>query len=211
MKIKKYDYGKLGPIIIWATFAFRENEIENTVVAIRNHFSTQEYSLIAFEVDDWFEQFSIWQSDDLDDKFKGGASQTYEWLEENILNQLRDCSRPVYIMGYSLAGLFALWAITRNDIFSGAISCSGSLWYPDFMEYLRNIDIFDKQIYLSVGGKEANTQDPLMATVLDCTKEASNILKVKNNVKFEMNPGGHFADSTKRLVKGIDWIMNMHY
>lgn len=42
MKIKKYDYGKKGPIIIWATFEFQENQTENTVTAIRNYFSAQD-------------------------------------------------------------------------------------------------------------------------------------------------------------------------
>ena len=36
-------------------------------------------------------------------------------------------------------------------------------------------------------------------------KESEKILKKENTVKYEMNPGGHFADSGKRLAKAVKW------
>ena len=45
-----------------------------------------------------------------------------------------------------------------------------------------------------------------MATIEDCTKMVEQLLKKDNEVMFEMNPGGHFADSAKRLTKGILWM-----
>ena len=117
--------------------------------------------------------------------------------------------RKIYIMGYSLAGLFALWALMEKPVLSGAISCSGSLWYPDFMGKIQNDchKLHGKKIYLSVGGKEANTKDPLMANVLTCTKETYGLLKDQNAVKYELNSGGHFADAGKRLAKGLRWML----
>ena len=84
-----------------------------------------------------------------------------------------------------------------------------SLWYPDFMEKIQNHchKLQGKKIYLSVGGKEANTKDPLMANVIVCTKETYGFLKDQNDVKYELNSGGHFADAGKRLAKGLRWML----
>ena len=40
------------------------------------------------------------------------------------------------IAGYSLAGLFAVYALYRTDVFARAASVSGSLWFPGFREYV---------------------------------------------------------------------------
>ena len=42
------------------------------------------------------------------------------------------------IAGYSLAGLFALWAAWNSGYFRRVASVSGSLWYPGFTDYIRN-------------------------------------------------------------------------
>ena len=110
-------------------------------------------------------------------------------------------------MGYSLAGLFALWAMYQTDIFAGCATCSGSMWYPGFVEYVNSQPtLANKHIYFSLGGKESRTSDRLMATVADRTKEIYDLLKKDNDVIYEINPGGHFADSGKRLAKAVKWI-----
>lgn len=185
MNIKKFYYGNQGPVILWGTYNFRENEIEQTIETIRQQLPDAEYTVVAVEVDDWFRQFSPWPSDQLDSKFAGEAEKTWQWMEEYVLPECgvdaagKMPDRKIYIMGYSLAGLFALWALMEKPVLSGAISCSGSLWYPDFMGKIQNDchKLHGKKIYLSVGGKEANTKDPLMANVLTCTKETYGLLK----------------------------------
>ncbi len=39
------------------------------------------------------------------------------------------------ILGYSLGGLFALWAQRQGGAFQAAGSLSGSLWYPGWLDY----------------------------------------------------------------------------
>ena len=199
MNIKKFCYGNHGPLILWGTYNFRENETEQTMETIRQQLPDAEYTVVAVEVDDWFRQFSPWPSKQLDDKF----------VECGVDAAGKMPDRKIYIMGYSLAGLFALWALMEKPVLSGAISCSGSLWYPDFMGKIQNDchKLHGKKIYLSVGGKEANTKDPLMANVLTCTKETYGLLKDQNAVKYELNSGGHFADAGKRLAKGLRWML----
>lgn len=75
------------------------------------------------------------------------------------------------------------------------------------MEYVNSQPtLANKRIYISLGGKESRTSDRLMATVADRTKEICGLLKKDNDVIYEINPGGHFADSGKRLAKAVKWI-----
>ena len=49
-----------------------------------------------------------------------------------------------------------------------------------------------------------------MATVGTRTRELEALLKadpLTERIVFEKNSGGHFADSVKRLIKGILWIV----
>ena len=64
------------------------------------------------------------------------------------------------IAGYSLAGLFALYAICQTDLFSHVDSISGSLWFPGMKEY-----IFSHEpkrcpdcMYFSLGDKESKLE-----------------------------------------------------
>lgn len=205
----EYSQGTGGPIIIWGMYPHRGNEEEHIIECINELGIEEDFTLAAFQVDKWNEQFSPWSHEVLDSSFAGQGIKTGKWLIEDYLPYIREkygTSRPVYLMGYSLAGLFALWMLCESEEFAGALCCSGSLWYPDFVEYIRNNKPVNKDIYISLGGKEANTKDPLMASVGLATKEILEIVKSGNRVIFEQNSGGHFADSGKRLAKAIKWI-----
>lgn len=210
MKTYTYDYGTEGPVILWGMFLHRENELENSVKTIRQYVGDKSYILMAFQVEDWNKEFSPWPSEQMEKSFAGGGSATLDWLLHICIPKIREkygSDREIYLIGYSLAGLFALWTLTKTDVFAGIASCSGSLWYPGFVDYMKETYVSNKRIYLSLGGKEANTKNSLMATIADCTKSLEQQLKEDNIVKLEMNPGGHFADSGKRLAKAVKWIV----
>lgn len=97
-------------------------------------------------------------------------------------------------MGYSLAGLFALWAAYESDVFSGIICCSGSLWFPDWDHYVRNHVIQSKcSVYLSLGGKEEKAKNKVMAAVGDRTRAQEWLLQedsMVESVVLEWNAEG---------------------
>lgn len=67
-----------------------------------------------------------------------------------------------------------------------------------------------RQVYVSGRIKAMNE----MATVGDRTREQEKLLledSFAERVVLEWNPGGHFADSGKRLAKGIKWLMEKRY
>lgn len=157
---------------------------------------------------DWNRDLSPWPEKRAfkgGEDFAGGADALLEALLQ-VLDQANLPEMPVYLAGYSLAGLFALYACTRTDRFAGAASCSGSLWYPGFIEYLKRSELHGDQIYLSLGDQESRSKSPLLSKVGECTEEAHELLSAGRKTAFEWNPGNHFQQETERLLKGLRWL-----
>ncbi len=178
------------------------------------------YTLIIFEITDWDAQLSPWPARSTfgEEPFRGKGADTLSWLTDRCIPALKAEGLiandvPQYIAGYSLSGLFALWSLLESDMFDGAASCSGSLWFDGWMDYVRSKKISrNVSVYLSLGSKEERTKNPLMQTVGDCTRETYEYLKKHPAVKrtaLQWNKGGHFADADERLIKGILWLMNL--
>ncbi len=110
------------------------------------------------------------------------------------------------LCGYSLAGLFALFALYRTSVFSRIGSFSGSLWVPDFSEfYLKNsLKIKPERIYLSLGDQEKKSSHPLLKTIEDKTAEALCYYRSLGiSCAFELNNGGHDHNVAWRCARGI--------
>ena len=170
---------------------------------------------IIYEVEDWNSDFSPWEFK-LNKKmsFSGGGRKTLDWL----MNDCVPCYEKEYslmgkriLCGYSLAGLFSLWAFYESQAFSGVISCSGSLWFGDWINYSESHTApQNSSIYLSVGDREEKARDRIMATVGDCTRRQYELVCGDKNVSrhiLEWNDGGHFNEPEKRIAKGIRWCV----
>lgn len=180
--------------------------IENEYAKIVRN-SDKSICLKAVKIDDWNSDLSPWKAPAVFGKegFGEGASKT---LEE-VLKLCADKSKTYYIGGYSLAGLFALWAAYETDVFSGVAAASPSMWFPDFDEYMAQNKIKTDTVYLSLGDKEEKARNPIMATVGDKIREAYALLKEQNvNCTLEWNEGNHFKDADIRTAKGFVWVMN---
>ena len=121
-------------------------------------------------------------------------------------------TKPSYVAlaGYSLAGLFAIYAAYKTDIFSRIISASGSLWFPGFEDYAKSHEFVKKPdfVYLSLGDTESKAKNKVLATVQDKTESLFELYKSKNiPVIFELNKGNHFTEPALRTAKGIKWIL----
>ena len=147
--------------------------------------------------------------------FSGGGSETLSWLVNQCIPK---CEKEYLltgkriICGYSLAGLFSLWAFYESRIFSAAVSCSGSLWFGGWLDFAENHSApSDSAIYLSLGDREEKSRDKVMSTVGDCTRRQYQIICADGNVSrhiLEWNAGGHFNEPEVRLAKGIRWAVS---
>ncbi|MBQ1862242.1 MAG: esterase [Clostridia bacterium] len=182
--------------------SYLEKEIEQ-IKAL----TEKDFRLIAFAVDDWNRDLSPSKAPAVfgDAEFGGEAQKTLD----HILNEIKDTKGVFYIGGYSLAGLFALWAVYRTDIFTGVAAASPSVWFPGFTDYIQTTEIQAEKVYLSLGDREPKTKNPVLATVGEKIKKTYSLL-VKHNVSciLEWNSGNHFADADLRTARAFAWLLN---
>ena len=115
------------------------------------------------------------------------------------------------IAGYSLAGLFALYAIYRTDLFSRIGSMYGSLWFPGMKEYIFSHEPKRQPdcVYFSLGDKESKTRNPVLRSVRQNTEEIQSFYQDKGiNTIFQLNPGNHYDHAAERTAAGIAWLLS---
>lgn len=164
------------------------------------------FLLRAAEVD-WFRDLSPWKAPAVfgDEAFGDGAPET---LRE-ILKLTGDPEKRYMLGGYSLGGLFALWAAYRTDAFSGIAAVSPSAWFPGFAEFTASRRPMTGRIYLSLGDREEKTRNPAMASVGDRIRELHSLLQAQGiPCCLEWNEGNHFRDPDLRTAKGFAWLLN---
>ena len=110
--------------------------------------------------------------------------------------------------GYSLAGLFALWAATQTDALYGVAAASPSVWFPGWSEYEATHPIQAKRVYLSLGDREEHTKNQTMAAVGDNIRALHSALIQRGKAcTLEWNAGGHFKDADLRTARAFAWVM----
>ena len=178
---------------------------------------TPDYNLLVTGNLNWDHDMSPWYCPPLsagDTPCTGGADEYLQLLLTEILPEAekRLSGKPAFlgIAGYSLAGLFALYAAYRCAAFDRIASISGSLWFPDFMEYALSHEMPKRpeKLYLSLGDREACTKNSLLKTVQTNTETlAGHYRDLGCAVTWELNPGNHFRDAERRSAKGIRSIL----
>ncbi|MCR5626317.1 MAG: alpha/beta hydrolase [Lachnospiraceae bacterium] len=211
-----YIYGEKEipySLVIINTFQGDGSEIFNALKSLTD----KDFCLAVVSDIDWNDEMAPWECPPLykdDVPCTGGADKYLDKLIKDIVpsvkGELVNAPEKIIIAGYSLAGLFAVYSLYKTDLFCSAVSASGSLWFPDFMEYTDNNSFIKRpeKVYFSLGDKEAKTKNQLLSTVENRTTEIYE--KYRNmgiDTVFEMNPGNHFKDASFRLAKGIAWIL----
>ncbi|MBQ2163930.1 MAG: esterase [Muribaculaceae bacterium] len=189
-----------------------DNEVDAIVVATGDCFC-----LVGIKIDEWQEELSPWQASPVFGKqgFGTGAKLTLDFIESVLLPELKNnriynpAGMKCLLGGYSLAGLFALWAGYNTTVFDGVAAVSPSVWFPRWVDYATINTIGTPQVYLSLGDKEERTKNQVMAQVgkaLRLTYSALNNQGVKTIL--EWNPGNHFYQPDVRIARGFAWLIN---
>lgn len=186
-------------------------------------------SLVNIGVDLWEENFSPWCAPRVFAKgpnFGNSAQKTLDTLINQVIpwTESKLTEQPAYrvLVGYSLAGLFSLWAGVSQSVAShvdapvatfqrvGAVS--GSFWFPGLLDYV------DQQLsggavglthaYLSLGDREARTPNPQIMHVRENTELiASRLESAGITSMFELNRGNHFQNVEGRMQKALNWLV----
>ena len=203
-----------APVFIWG-LDMSHGETAVSLFDEVKALTEKDFSLVVFDVTDWNAQFSPWPAPAVfgKDSFSGKGSDTLRFLEDEFLPEIKSKFQgsETFLTGYSLAGLFSLWALYESDKFNGAVCCSSSLRFDKWDEYVSTHRIkASSKIYMSLGGREEKTKNKVMAKVGDRTRRQAEILKDDPNVEklfFEWNEGGHFDEPLKRVAKGSARIL----
>lgn len=196
-------------------------------------------SLVNVGVGLWEENFSPWCAPRVFAKgpnFGDGAQKTLDTLINQVIpwTESELTEPPAYrvLVGYSLAGLFSLWAgvlpqVTRGcqpntaaapqlsapaATFQRIGAVSGSFWFPGLLDYV------DQQLsggavglthaYLSLGDREARTPNPQIMHVRENAELlASKLENAGITSTFELNRGNHFQNVEGRMQKALDWLV----
>ena len=176
------------------------------------------FTLVAISDLDWNHDMVPWDSPPA---FKnaepctGGADDYLRLLIDEIIptaeKEIDGVPRWRGVAGYSLAGLFSLYAIYRTDLFSRVGSMSGSLWFPGMKEYILSHEPKRRpdHIYFSLGDKESKTRNPILRNVRQNTEEIQASYQGKGiDTVFQLNPGNHYDHAAERTAAGLCWLLS---
>ena len=202
------------PIIYLNTFSDEGQKVYEAAQAA----GCPPFTLVAISDLDWNHDMAPWDSPPA---FKnaepctGGADDYLRLLTEEIIptaeKEINGVPRWRGIAGYSLAGLFALYAICRTDLFSRVGSISGSLWFPGIKEYIlsREAKRLPDCMYFSLGDKESKTRNPVLRSVRQNTEEIQAFYQGKGiDTVFQLNSGNHYDHAAERTVAGLCWLLS---
>lgn len=165
-------------------------------------------ALAVAPVADWNAELSPWPAPAV---FRGGADfggGADAFLAALLAEVPRVCeeagSDRACIMGYSLAGLFALYAATRCAAFERVAALSPSVWFDGFAEYFAAHLPQNGAFYLSLGRKEEKTGNAVLRSVGENLRAIGQML----DAPVVMHDGGHYTDVEKRMSAAVEWLVN---
>ena len=177
-----------------------------------------DHTLVVISHLHWDDDLTPWYCPPLSKEDRPCGGKADDWLQtltHEIVPQVEDGlnEKPTYriLTGYSLAGLFAIYAMYHTDLFQRAGSMSGSFWFPDFGAYIQHHEmcIQPDRLYFSLGTKEACTPHPVLRTVQANTESLVKYYQEKGiKTRLEWNPGNHYQEAEQRMVRGIMWLLS---
>lgn len=201
-------------LLLQITDELELQHIDSEVEAISQG-SAHSFLFAAVPVKSWNDELSPWEAPAVwgKENFGGNAASTLRFLTEQTIPALKQQfvlpeNVRIILGGYSLAGLFALWASTQANLFFGVSAASPSVWFPGWMEFEQQYPIQAQRIYLSLGDREERTKNLTMAAVGNNIRALHHELAERGkNCTLEWNNGGHFKDADLRTARAFCWVM----
>lgn len=172
------------------------------------------FVMAAFSISDWERELTPWPDAAVSRREEVGrqAGETLRYVISTLLPSLhgRYGAQPVILGGYSLGGLFSLWASSEADSFTAIAAASPSLWIRQWPAYAAAHPVRAQHVYLSLGDREEFVRNQAIATVGDRVREEHRLLQSQlgeDRCTLEWNPGNHFRDGDRRLARGFVWCL----
>ncbi len=163
----------------------------------------------ALHLTDWDAQLSPWSAPPVfgQTPFAGQAAATLSILTQQVLPLLRrqfapDPAAAWVLGGYSLAGLFALWAVTQTAAFDAVAAASPSVWFPEWLPFAAEHPARIRAAALSLGDREDRSRNPVLRSVKDCLLRQQALFTAAGlPTQLTWHPGNHFQDAPQRTAQ----------
>lgn len=198
-------------VFIQLTARHENKSLTDEMVALDNNIHVP-YLFVGVKLDSWAQCLMPWADEAVshDEEVGRHAIDTLYYIEKHLLPWLKECEGmvPCVIGGYSLGGLFALWAAYLSNSFNGVAAVSPSVWIKNWISFAECHVMKASTVYLSLGNREEHARNKRMAAVGECIRRQHELLLNQissSHTILEWNEGGHFNDEAARMARGFIW------
>ena len=191
-----------------------KNDGINREVKVLATTATKGFAIVFFDTVEWAKALMPWQDEAVSRNEEVGkhAQDTLVYIEESLVPWLhkRFGKLPCIIGGYSLGGLFALWAARQSAAFCAVAAASPSLWIKGWADFADNRSLNAQLAYVSLGDREEHCRNQRMARIGDCVRHEHLTLTEQigtTATTLEWNNGGHFGEEAERTAKAFAWCI----
>ena len=170
--------------------------------------------LATVELEDWTVGLMPWWDGNVSRDPEAGkhGQETLEYLLSALVPELRKRFGPLPLIlgGYSLGGLFALWASMQTDTFQAVAAASPSVWIHGWLPFARKHVPLAEDIYLSLGDREEQVKNQAIARVGDNLRAHYALLQEQvgpEHCTLVWEQGNHFTDNEGRLARAFAWCL----
>ncbi len=170
--------------------------------------------LATVELEDWTVGLMPWWDGNVSRDPEAGkhGQETLEYLLSALVPELRELFGPLPLIlgGYSLGGLFALWASMHTDTFQAVAAASPSVWIHGWLPCARKHVPLAEDIYLSLGDREEQVKNQAIARVGDNLRAHYALLQEQigpEHCTLVWEQGNHFTDNEGRLARAFAWCL----
>lgn len=170
------------------------------------------FAMVGMKLHDWARDLTPWPDAKLSKRPEvgKGAGATFDRLTQQFCPALREAfgSVPAVLGGYSLGGLFSLWAARQTDFFEGIAGMSPSLWIQGWDEWSSEHAPKVRVVYLSLGDREEFGRNKYMGQVGDRVRREHSRLTEwlgSDRTTLVWNRGNHFQEIPARTAAGYVW------
>ena len=191
-----------------------KNDGINREVKVLATTATKGFAIVFFDTVEWAKALMPWQDEAVSRNEEVGmhAQDTLVYIEESLVPWLHERfgKLPCIIGGYSLGGLFALWAARQSAAFCAVAAASPSLWIKGWADFADNHSLNAQLAYVSLGNREEHCRNQRMARIGDCVRHEHLTLTEQigtTATTLEWNNGGHFGEEAERTAKAFAWCI----
>ncbi len=210
-----YECGEHPQVLLIQPLGEHEQStIDNEIALIRETVQVP-FVMAALAINDWEAKLTPWHDPKLSTRKEVGdhVFETLDYITGHLMPYLfmQYGKLPVVLGGYSLAGLFARWAVCKEECFDAVAAASPSLWIVAWQGFSDAHDVYARYVYLSLGDSEEITKNKAIAQVgANIRWEYDHLQRTigADNCTLVWEKGGHFVTPHLRLARAFAWCIH---